>query len=189
MIAEGACVLVLEEMQKAIARGAPIMAEVCGFGLSSDAHHITSPSPDGEGASRSMQMALDDAGVSSSDVGYVNAHATSTPTGDEIEALAIAQTFDKAEDLLVSSTKGATGHLLGAAGALEVAMTAFSVRDGIVPPTLNLHTPPVLEKGQSFEYVLHGEGKKHVNLTYALNNSFGFGGTNASILLSKCLSI
>ncbi len=185
VIAEGACVLVIEEMEKAIARGAPILAEICGYGLSSDAHHITSPSPKGEGASRSMQMALDDAGVLAKAVGYINAHATSTPTGDEIEALAIAQTFEGAHSLLVSSTKGATGHLLGAAGALEVALTALTVRDGTVPPTVNLHKPPTLEKVQSFEYVLDGKGRKHPNLAYALNNSFGFGGTNASVLLGR----
>ena len=130
-------------------------------------------------------MALNDAGVLPSDVGYINAHATSTPTGDEIEALAIAKTFEKADSLLVSSTKGATGHLLGAAGALEVALTALSVRDSLVPPTVNLRKPPVLDRAQSFEYVLHGEGKKHSDLAYALNNSFGFGGTNASLVLGS----
>jgi 3-oxoacyl-[acyl-carrier-protein] synthase II len=203
VIAEGACVVVLEEMEKAIARGAPIIAEVCGFGLSSDAHHITSPSPDGNGASRSMQMACDDAGIDPTEVGYINAHATSTPTGDEIEARAIATTFKSDNDrlaisqnLYVSSTKGATGHLLGAAGAIELAFTALAVRDGDLPPTLNLENPCTVtigdgaagveekEMGLPFQFV-RGVSVKHPALSYAINNSFGFGGTNASVLLGK----
>lgn len=189
VIAEGACVLVLEEMEKAIARGAPIIAEVSGFGLSSDSHHITSPSPDGNGASRSMEMAISDAGIRPVDIGYINAHATSTPTGDEIEAIAIANTFAGSKgDLYVSSTKGATGHLLGAAGAVELAFTALSVRDGVVPPTLNLEQPCQVgdstEDSLPFQFV-RGECIEHPSLVHAINNSFGFGGTNASILLSR----
>lgn len=190
VIAEGACVLVLEEMEKAIARGAPIIAEVSGFGLSSDAHHITSPSPDGNGASRSMEMAMADAGVQPSQIGYINAHATSTPTGDEIEAYAIANTFaNSGGDLYVSSTKGATGHLLGAAGAIEVAFTALSVRDGVMPPTLNLEQPcQVGSQGDTPLRFVQAQKKEHPSLVHAINNSFGFGGTNASLLLSNSLA-
>lgn len=189
VIAEGACVLVLEDLEKAIARGAPIIAEVTGFGLSSDSHHITSPSPDGNGASRSMEMAIADAGVTPGDVGYINAHATSTPTGDEIEATAIANTFaGSGGDLYVSSTKGATGHLLGAAGALELAFTAMAVRDGVVPPTLNLEQPCQVggrsEDSLPFKFA-KGQSVAHPALAHAINNSFGFGGTNASLLVSK----
>jgi len=199
VIAEGACVLVLEDLEHAVRRGAPILAEVCGYGMSADAHHITTPSPNGEGAMRSMNAALRDAGIFSSAIEYVNAHATSTPQGDAIEAEAVARLFldrstgvgangqDSPRDatsnpLYMSSTKGATGHLLGAAGALEVAFTALAVRDGRLPATLNLRRPdppPIA----GLQLVANSSVEKKIK--YALKNSFGFGGTNASLVLGS----
>jgi len=200
VIAEGACVLVLEDREAALARNAPIIAEICGYGLSSDAHHITAPSPSGEGAIRSMNMAIKDANISSKDIGYVNCHATSTPQGDAVEAGAVVSLLGGGRDeansnnntnrVYVSSTKGSTGHLLGAAGALEVAFTALAVRDSRIPATLNLETlDPSPEAGTGAG--VHFLANKSVTLEesaplqYALKNSFGFGGTNASILLGK----
>ena len=198
VIAEGACVLVLEEREAALARGAPIIAEICGYGLSSDAHHITAPSPSGEGAIRSMNMAIKDANISAKDIGYVNCHATSTPQGDAVEADAVSTLLGRNEEemdadhspVYVSSTKGATGHLLGAAGALEVAFTALAIRDSRIPGTLNLdHLDPSPEDGDGTGAGVHFLANTSVALEsplqYALKNSFGFGGTNASILLGK----
>lgn len=173
--------LVLEELETALRRGAPILAEISGYGLSADAYHITSPSPDGDGARRSMASALKDADLVASDVGYVNAHATSTPTGDEIEVRAIQDVFcSHCETLLVSSTKGAMGHLLGAAGAVEAAFTALAVSEGAAPPTLNLTSPIPA----SFSYV-RDVSKPAPHLKHAMSNSFGFGGTNCSLIFSK----
>lgn len=209
VIAEGACVLVLEELSYAQQRGAVILAEVSGYGLSSDAHHSTSPSPEGDGAIRSMRVALADARMDPDQIGYVNAHATSTPLGDAIEAAAIDTVFGLSDSsssnssnsrsteapLYVSSTKGATGHLLGAAGALESAFTILALRDGIVPPTLNLTTPDYTPR--SFRHVpsiaikYNNRSNSYSNnaskpmLLHALKNSFGFGGTNASLVFSK----
>ena len=192
VIAEGACVLVLEEYESAIKRNAPIIAEICGYGMSADAFHITTPSPNGEGAVRSMRSAMKDAGITASAIQYVNAHATSTPQGDTIEAAAVTQVFLGSEHeqrrdiqinpIYMSSTKGATGHLLGAAGALEVALTALAVRDGVMPATLNLLQPdPIPAPG--LELISTAAIQKKVS--YALKNSFGFGGTNASLVLGS----
>ena len=241
VIAEGACVLVLEELSYALARNAPIIAEVTGmqytymlsnyalivcihtgYGLSADAHHITSPSPDGSGAIRSMQGALTDAGLRPDDIGYINAHATSTPMGDRIESEAIESLFassTRSAPLYVSSTKGATGHLLGAAGALESAFCCLSLRDGVIPPTLNLTEPTPLVShfthvpNRAIYYSIgeplspttsttalsdsnsinniseknkgHNSDPSPRILRHVLKNSFGFGGTNASLIFSR----
>jgi 3-oxoacyl-[acyl-carrier-protein] synthase II len=178
---EGAGVLILEELEIALSRGATIIAELTGYGISADAHHITSPSPNGDGAYRAMSSALRDAQLQPNDIKYINAHATSTPTGDEIEAKAIEKLFHASgKDLFVSSTKGATGHLLGAAGAVEAAFTAFAVRDGLAPPTLNLISPI----DANFSFVSENTATIK-GLTHGLSNSFGFGGTNCSLIMSK----
>jgi 3-oxoacyl-[acyl-carrier-protein] synthase II len=181
VIGEGAAVLVLEELQCALARGATIIAEVSGYGLSGDAYHMTSPCPDGDGAKRSMESALMDAGLTPEDISYINAHATSTPVGDEIEVRAIESVFHSlGKKLLVSSTKGATGHLLGAAGAMEAAFVAYAVKDNIIPPTLNLDNPIPA----SFTHVANSSFQVS-NMNHAMSNSFGFGGTNCSLIISK----
>lgn len=174
VIGEGASMLVLEEYEHAVSRGAKIYAELAGYGASGDAHHITAPHPDGRGAQDCMEMALRSSGLDASDVQYVNAHATSTQLGDAIESKAIVNVFGK--DISVSSTKGATGHLLGAAGALEAAFTIKAVQEQILPPNLNL-----TEIGPEFEanYVTEATPAK---VKAAITNSFGFGGTNASLL-------
>lgn len=178
VMAEGAGVLVLEEYEHAKARGATILAEMAGFGQSGDAYHMTSPSPDGDGGKRAMQAALADAGIEASEIGYVNAHATSTPTGDSIESKSIEATFGS--DVLVSSTKSVTGHALGAAGGFEAAFSVLALRDGIVPPTMNLKN---VSEGCNLDYVPN-EARK-VELNAVLSNSFGFGGTNASLIFKK----
>jgi len=194
VIGEGSCVLVLEDLDHALRRGAPIIAEVVGYGLSGDAFHATSPSAEGKGAELAMKKALKDAGISTGDVGYINAHATSTPVGDVIEASVIDKVFarDRSDSdtpcpLFVSSTKGATGHLLGAAGALEAAFTVLGLRDGMLPPTLNLVEPA--HTAANFQYVaktsINYHEKSGKNLRYAMKNSFGFGGMNASMIFKK----
>ena len=191
VIAEGSCILVLEDRDSAVARNAPIIAELCGYGLSSDAHHITAPSPTGEGVIRCMQMAIKDAGVAIHDIDYINAHATSTPQGDAIEAGAISRLFNSDGDCgtsvcYISSTKGATGHLLGAAGALESAFAALAVRDNIVPPTLNLNNlSSGLELHNNVKFVANQSMKTKTPLNYSLKNSLGFSGTNASLVFGK----
>ncbi len=181
MMGEGAGALVLEEYEHAKARGAKIYAEFKGYGMSGDAYHITSPEPEGDGGYRAMKAALKSSGLSLSDIGYVNAHGTSTPMGDEIEIKAVERLFaDHAKNLHMSSTKSATGHLLGAAGALEAIITILAVRDDIVPPTLNLENP-------SFEtdIDLVPLTAKPVKLKAAMSNSFGFGGTNAAVIFAQ----
>lgn len=180
LMGEGAGALVLEEYEHAKARGAKIYAEFKGYGLSGDAYHITSPAPDGDGGYRAMKAALEDSAMDIVDIGYVNAHGTSTPMGDEIEIRAVEKLFgDGAKDLLLSSTKSATGHLLGAAGAIEAVFAILAVRDGIVPPTLNLENPSV-----ETEIDLVANKAKTKPLKAAMSNSFGFGGTNAAIIFA-----
>ena len=180
IMAEGAGVLILEEYEHAVARGAKIYAEVAGYGMSADAYHITAPSPDGEGGKRAMIAALKDAGVAPSDVDYINAHGTSTGLGDVGELAAVQSLFGDAP-VSMSSTKSMTGHLLGAAGAVEAIFCACAIRDGIVPPTINLDNPE--DTVGDFDLVPHVAKKRKVDV--ALSNSFGFGGTNASIVLKK----
>ena len=181
LMGEGAGALVLEEYEHAKARGAKIYAEFKGYGLSGDAYHITSPAPDGDGGYRAMKMALANADLKPSDIDYVNAHGTSTPMGDEIEVKAVERLFgDDAKGVAMSSTKSATGHLLGAAGAIEAIFSILAVRDQIAPPTLNLENP-------SFDTALDlvPLKAKKMAINVALSNSFGFGGTNASIIFAK----
>lgn len=181
VMGEGAGVVVLEELEHARRRGAPILAEVLGFGMSSDAYHISAPAEDGNGGARVMRSALDDAGLNLEDVDYINAHGTSTPPGDRIETLAIKTVFgDHAHRLAVSSTKSMTGHLLGAAGGLEFAVATLAVANDAIPPTINLDQP---DPENDLDYVPHEARKKSVRV--ALTNSFGFGGTNACLVVGK----
>jgi 3-oxoacyl-[acyl-carrier-protein] synthase II len=180
VMGEGAGAVVLEEYEHAKARGAQIYAEVKGYGLSGDAHHITAPAEDGDGGYRAMQAALHDAAVSPGDIDYVNAHGTSTPLGDEIELRAVERAFGKAADgLSLSSTKSAIGHLLGAAGAVEAIFCALAIRDGIIPPTLNLENPSV-----DTPIDLTPLKARRRTVRVAMSNSFGFGGTNAALILT-----
>lgn len=180
IMAEGAGVLVLEEYEHAVARGAKIYAEVAGYGMSADAYHITAPAPDGSGGKRAMEMALKDAGLNPVDVDYINAHGTSTGLGDVGELAAVQNLFAGAK-VSMSSTKSMTGHLLGAAGAVEAIFCALAIRDGVVPPTINLDDPE--DAVGDFDLVPHVAKKRKVDV--ALSNSFGFGGTNASLVLKK----
>ncbi|MBF0176132.1 MAG: beta-ketoacyl-ACP synthase II [Magnetococcales bacterium] len=181
---EGAGVVVLEELESARKRGARIYAEVCGFGMSGDAHHITAPDPDGDGAARCMKSALDDARISPDKINHINAHGTSTPLGDVVETMAIKRVFgaEDAKRVMVCSTKSMTGHLLGAAGGVEAIFTALALHHGVVPPTINLDAPDI-EAGCDLDYVPHTAREK--KLEYAMSNSFGFGGTNASLVLKR----
>jgi len=180
VMGEGAGVVVLEEYEHAKARGATIYAEIKGYGLSGDAHHITAPSEDGDGGFRAMTAALKDAGLTAGDIDYVNAHGTSTPLGDEIELKAVERLFGKsAANLSLSSTKSAMGHLLGAAGAVETIFCALAIRDGIIPATLNLDNPSV---ETAIDLTPHTAKKRAVKA--AMSNSFGFGGTNAAVIIT-----
>ena len=181
IIGEGAGVIVLEERDRARRRGVPIYAEIVGYGMSADAFHVTAPAEDADGAVRVMQAALDDAGVEPSAVDYVNAHGTSTRYNDKLETLAIRKCFGShARSLAISSTKSMTGHLLGAAGGLEAGIAALAVRDQVLPPTINLEHP---DPDCDLDYVPNR--KRNATLTHALSNSFGFGGTNASLLFRR----
>ena len=181
VLGEGAGCLLLEELEHAKSRGANIYAEIVGFGMSADAHHITSPPDGGQGAALSMQNAIDDAEIKSSDIGYINAHGTSTPAGDIAETEAIKSVFKKdVGDIVVSSTKSMTGHLLGAAGAIEAIFSILSLRDNVCPPTINLHNP---SEGCDLNYSPNSSTDK--DLRYSLSNSFGFGGTNATLIFKK----
>jgi 3-oxoacyl-[acyl-carrier-protein] synthase II len=181
VMGEGAGIVVLEELEHARARGAKIYAEVIGYGMSGDAYHITSPSEDGDGAFRCMSAALKRAGISPSDVDYINAHGTSTPLGDEIELKAVERLLGNAAGkLAMSSTKSSTGHLLGAAGAVEAIFSILAIRDNVVPPTLNLDNPSV---ETTIDLVPLKAQERQVDV--ALSNSFGFGGTNASLVFSR----
>jgi len=173
--------MVLEELEHAKARGARIYAELCGFGMSGDAHHITAPPEDGHGARRAMEVALRDAGVNPSDVQYVNAHATSTPLGDRAETSAIKQAFGAAaKQLAVSSTKSVTGHLLGAAGVVEAIFSTLAIRDNVAPPTINLQNP---DQGCDLDFVPNTA--RQMKIDVAVSNSFGFGGTNGTVVLRR----
>jgi len=181
VLGDGAGILVLEEYEHAVARGATIYAELVGFGMSGDAFHMTSPPEDGAGAALAMSNAIADAGIEASEVGYVNAHGTSTPAGDKAETAAVKSVFgEHAYKLAVSSTKSMTGHLLGAAGAIEAIFTILALRDQILPPTINLENP---SEGCDLDFVT--DGARAVTMEYALSNSFGFGGTNGSLLFKK----
>jgi 3-oxoacyl-[acyl-carrier-protein] synthase II len=181
VMGEGAGILVIEELESARRRGAPIVCEILGFGMSGDAYHITAPSADGDGPARVMKAALDDAALHPEAVDYINAHGTSTPHGDRVETLAIKRVFgEHAYKLAVSSTKSATGHLLGAAGGLETGIAALAVARDLIPPTLNLDNP---DEGCDLDYTAHRAARRQVNV--AISNSFGFGGTNACIVVGK----
>ena len=181
VLANGAGVMVLEEMQHAKARGANIIAELSGFGMSGDAYHMTAPPADGEGAARCMDVALKDAGVNPEEVDYINAHGTSTPLGDRAESDAVKTVFgDHAYKLAVSSTKSMTGHLLGAAGGSEAVFSVLSIRDGVIPPTINLENP---SEGCDLDYVPNTARDARVDV--ALSNSFGFGGTNGTLVFRR----
>jgi 3-oxoacyl-[acyl-carrier-protein] synthase II len=181
VMGEGAGVLMLEELEHAKARGARIYAELAGYGASSDAHHMVQPPDSGEGAQRCMRLALADARLDPSAVGYINAHGTSTLYNDKSETMAIKRVFgDHARKLAVSSTKSMTGHLLGAAGGIEAIATAFAIHHGILPPTINYETP---DPDCDLDYVPNQARKQDVEI--ALSNAFGFGGTNATLVLRK----
>jgi 3-oxoacyl-[acyl-carrier-protein] synthase II len=180
VVGEGAGILVIEELEFAKRRGAPILAEIVGYGMSADAYHITSPSEDGEGAYRVMRNAMRDAKIEPEKIAYINAHGTSTELGDKLETLAIKRAFgDHARRVLVS-TKSMTGHLLGGAGGLEAGVTVMAVRQGIAPPTINLETP---DPECDLDYVPNVARK--ADIEYALSNSFGFGGTNGSLIFKR----
>ncbi len=181
VMGEGAGVVILEEFEYAKRRGATILAEVLGFGMSSDAYHISSPAEDADGAIRAMNQAIQQAGLDPSDINYVNAHGTSTPAGDGVETLAIKKVFgDHSRSLMVSSTKSMTGHLLGAAGGLEFALSVLSIVNKVVLPTINLDNP---DEGNDLDYVPHETRDAEIDV--ALSNSFGFGGTNACLVVGK----
>lgn len=182
VLGEGCAILVLEALENAVKRGAPIYAEVLGYGSSCDAYHMTAPCVDGEGAVRCMQNAIEWAGVKPDQVDYLNAHGTSTPANDTSETAAIKSVFGEhaKKGLLVSSTKSMTGHLLGAAGAIEAAFSVLAIKDGVVPPTINLDNP---DEGCDLDYVAHKAREREVRV--AMSNSFGFGGTNATLVFGK----
>ena len=179
--AEGAGIIILEEMESALKRGAKIYAEIIGYGLTGDAYHMTAPDPNGDGAARCMRMALNDAGISPINVDYINAHGTSTPLNDMIETMAIKSVFnDHSKKISVSSTKSMTGHLLGAAGGVEGIFTILTIRHGIIPPTINYETP---DPECDLDYTPNIARKTDVKV--AISNSFGFGGTNATLVFKK----
>ncbi|WP_042349508.1 beta-ketoacyl-ACP synthase II [Bacillus massiliigorillae] len=181
IIGEGAGIVVLEELEHALARGANIYAEVVGYGSTGDAYHITAPAPGGEGGARAMKIAVEDGGLKPEDIDYINAHGTSTPYNDKYETMAIKEVFgDHAYDLAVSSTKSMTGHLLGAAGGIEAIFTVLAIKESILPPTINLETP---DPECDLDYVSTGARPKEIRA--ALSNSLGFGGHNATLAFKK----
>ena len=181
VMSEGAGIVLLEELNAALDRGAKIYAEVAGYGLNGDAYHVTAPSPDGEGAARVMKLAIDEAGISPADIQYINAHGTSTPYNDRVETMAIKSVFgEAARKVAVSSTKSMTGHLLGAAGGVEAGLTALTIDRQVLPPTINYEFP---DPDCDLDYVPNKP--RTAEVIYALTNSFGFGGTNACLLLKK----
>ena len=181
VVGEGAGILILEELETAKRRGARILAEIVGYGMSADAHHVTAPSEDGDGAYRVMRNALRDAGLEPAQIDYINAHGTSTELGDRIETLAIRRCFgEHARKVAVSSTKSMTGHLLGGAGGLEAGITVMAIRDQVAPPTVNYETP---DPECDLDYVPNHARPMHIEL--ALSNSFGFGGTNGALIFKR----
>ena len=181
VLGEGCGMMILETLENALQRGAPIYAEICGFGMSGDAYHITAPMADGSGAARCMQAALDDGNIPHDQIDYINAHGTGTPMNDLTETIAIKAVFkERASDISISSTKSMTGHLIGGAGGIETVFTALAIKNGIIPPTINLDNP---DPECDLDYVPNIARKK--NVRYALTNSFGFGGTNAALVLKK----
>jgi len=181
VIGDGAGILILEEYERAKARGARIYCELIGFGMSGDAFHMTAPSENGDGPARCMRAAMKDAGINPADIGYINAHGTSTPAGDLGETLAIKSALgDAAKSVMVSSTKSMTGHLLGAAGGVEAVYSAMALHTGVIPPTINLDNP---SEGCDLDYVPHTARPKQVDI--AMSNSFGFGGTNGTLVMRR----
>jgi len=181
VVGEGAGILTLESLEHAQKRNAPILAEIVGYGMSGDAYHITQPAQNGDGAYRVMKAAIKDAKLSPDDIGYVNAHGTSTPIGDALETVALKRVFgERAKKVPVSSTKSMTGHLLGGAGGLEAGISVLALRDQILPPTINYETP---DPECDLDYVPNHARKASVE--YALSNSFGFGGTNAALIFKR----
>ena len=181
VVGEGSGILILETLERALERGAKIYAEIKGFGMSGDGYHMTSPSPDGDGAARCMQAAIDDAGISNNQIDYINAHGTSTQLNDLFETRAIKKVFNSsAQDIAISSTKSMTGHLLGGAGGIESAFIALAIKNSIIPPTINMNNPG---EECDLDYVPNKARRKKIE--YAMTNSFGFGGTNASLIFKK----
>jgi 3-oxoacyl-[acyl-carrier-protein] synthase II len=181
VMGDGAGILILEEYESAKARGARIYCEVAGFGMSGDAYHMTAPSESGEGAARCMVNAIRDAGIDATEIGYINAHGTSTPAGDLAETMAIKTALGPhAYKTMVSSTKSMTGHLLGAAGGVEAVFSAMALHTGIIPPTINLDHP---SEGCDLDYVPHTARERQVDIV--MSNSFGFGGTNGTLVLRR----
>lgn len=181
VIGEGAGIIVLEDLEHALNRGAKIYAEIAGYGSTGDAFHITAPAPGGEGGARAMKIAIEDAGLNPEDIQYVNAHGTSTPYNDKYETMAVKEVFgDHANKIAISSTKSMTGHMLGAAGGVEAIFTIQAIRDSILPPTINIETP---DPECDLDYVPNQARKGEINA--AISNSLGFGGHNATILFKK----
>ncbi|MNE29279.1 3-oxoacyl-[acyl-carrier-protein] synthase 2 [compost metagenome] len=181
VMAEGAGLLVIESLEHALARGAPPLAELVGYGTSADAYHLTAGPENGDGARRAMELALRQAGIEASEVQHINAHATSTPVGDRGELAAIRSVFGSGSGVAITSTKSSTGHLLGAAGGVEAIFTVLALRDQVVPPTLNLINPDEAADGLD----LVALSARHMPIRYALSNGFGFGGVNASLLFHR----
>ncbi|MFD2681250.1 beta-ketoacyl-ACP synthase II [Bacillus seohaeanensis] len=181
VMGEGAGIVVIEELEHAIKRGAPIYAEIVGYGSTGDAYHITAPAPGGEGGARAMKMALDDGGVRPEELQYINAHGTSTQYNDKYETMAVKEVFgEHAYKLAMSSTKSMTGHLLGAAGGIEAIFSVLALKEGILPPTINIETP---DPDCDLDYVANGARKQEIQ--YAMSNSLGFGGHNATLVFKK----
>lgn len=181
VMGEGAGIVVLEELEHALKRGATIYAEIVGYGSTGDAYHITAPAPNGEGGVRAMKEAIRDAGLSVEEIDYINAHGTSTPYNDKFETMAIKEVFgEHANQLAISSTKSMTGHLLGAAGGVEAIFSVLAIKDSVIPPTINLETP---DEECDLDYVANEARSKEVQV--ALSNSLGFGGHNATIIFKK----
>ena len=181
VMGDGAGILVLEEYERARARGARIYCELSGFGMSGDAYHMTAPSENGEGAARCMANAIRDAGIDAAQIGYINAHGTSTPAGDLADTLAVKRAMgEAAKSVMVSSTKSMTGHLLGAAGGVEAIFSILAMQDGVVPPTINLDNPG---EGCDLDFVPHTA--RDAKLDVVLSNSFGFGGTNGTLVFKR----